>query len=162
MSDPRAELRIDGWRQGIRFAASHLVPHHPKCGHLHGHTYAVHCHLKGQVPENGMVVDFGIVKQVLREVSEGLDHRWMLPREPAHGSVSEQDGQVVYEVGDKRYRVPAEDVAFVDVPVVTAEFLAHHFADRLMKTVTWPDEVEAVEIGIDEGYGKGAWVSREP
>lgn len=160
--DPVAELAIDGWRQGIRFAASHMVPHHPKCGHLHGHTYAVNFRLRGTVPANGMIVDFGIVKEVLREAADELDHQWVLPREPADGAIRTEGDAVTYEVGEKAYRVPSADVTFIDVPVCTAEFLAHHFADRLMKQVEWPDQVTGFDVGIDEGYGKGAWASREP
>lgn len=160
MSDPVSELRIDGWRQGIRFAASHLVPEHPKCGHLHGHTYALSLELEGSVPENGMVMDFGIVKDELRSVSDELDHRWMLPREPAHGDLTVGEDEVTYAVDGKTYRVPRADVALVDVPVCTAEFLAEHIMQRLMKRVTWPSQVDRVAIGVDEGHGKGAWVER--
>jgi 6-pyruvoyltetrahydropterin/6-carboxytetrahydropterin synthase len=159
---PDAELAIDGWRQGIRFAASHVVPHHPKCGHLHGHTYSVSCKLEGEVPQDGMILDFGVVKDEIRELAEELDHRWMLPREPNSGEVTVEDGTVVYEVGDKRHVVPESDVAFVDIPVCTAEFLANMFADRLMKQVDFPDAVHEVQIGIDEGHGKGAWAKRTP
>jgi len=159
---PQAELSVDGWKQGIRFAASHVVPHHPKCGHLHGHTYAVSCRLSGSVPKSGMILDFGIVKDEIRRLTEELDHRWMLPREPRSGEVTVDQGTVVYEVGDKRYEVPEADVALVDAPVCTAEFLAQFFADRLVKEVDFPDEVVGIEIGVSEGHGKGAWVAREP
>lgn len=162
MAKRTSELSIDGWRQGLRFAASHVVPHHPKCGKLHGHTYAINCELEGTVPDNGMVLDFGIVKDELRALSEALDHQWMLPREPSHGEVHVEDGTVVYEVGGKRYRVPEEDVTLVDLPVATAENIAHYLADQLMKRVDLPDNVNWVRIGVDEGYGKGAWVTREP
>lgn len=162
VTDPTSELKIDGWRQGLRFAASHLVPTHPKCGHLHGHTYAISCELEGEVPENGMVMDFGIVKDELRAVSEELDHRWMLPREPRHGEVTVDDGIVTYEVDGKRYDVPESDVAWVDVPVCTAEFLAEHIIERLMKEVDWPPEVDRIAVGLDEGHGKGAWAERSP
>lgn len=162
MADPTAELIIDGWRQGIRFAASHLVPHHPKCGRLHGHTYAIHCRLEGPVPDNGMVLDFGVVKKALRAIGDELDHHWVLPRAPAEGTVTEEDDEVVYVVGEKTYRVPRADVCFVDVPVCTAEFLAHHVADRLVKDVAFPQGLTKVAVGVDEGYGKGAWVKRVP
>ncbi len=162
VSRPTAELSIDGWRQGIRFAASHIVPHHPKCGHLHGHTYAVSCKLEGSVPEDGMILDFGIVKDEIRRLCEDLDHSWMLPRDPDAGEIILEEERVIYEVGSKTYDVPAADVTFVDIPVCTAEFLANMFADRLMKQVEFPATVERVEIGIDEGHGKGAWVERSP
>jgi len=162
VSDPTAELSIDGWRQGLRFAASHVVPNHPKCGHLHGHTYAVDVELDGEVPPGGMIMDFGDVKEALRVVVDELDHRWVLPRDPEHGTVQVEDRRVVYEVDGKRWDVPASDVAFLDVPVATAEFLAHHVADAVLERVAFPGEVDRLRVGVDEGYGKGAWTSRSP
>ncbi len=161
MTRRTSTLSIDGWRQGLRFAASHVVPYHPKCGKLHGHTYAVNCELEGDVPDDGMVMDFGDVKDELRRLSDELDHQWMLPREPEHGDLTVDDDRVVYQVQGKRWDVPREDVMLVDLPVCTAENIAHYLADQITKTVAFPDTVTKIRIGVDEGYGKGAWVTRE-
>ena len=68
-------IRVDGWRSGIRFDAAHVIPHHPKCGRLHGHTYALHAEVHGDLdPRTGFVLDFGTVKQVLRDIADRLDH----------------------------------------------------------------------------------------
>lgn len=145
----------------MRFAASHVVPYHPKCGRLHGHTYAINCELEGTVPEDGMVMDFGDVKDALRSLSEELDHQWMLPRNPEHGVITTKENRVVYEVDGKRWDVPKEDVVLVDLPVCTAENIATYLADALLKRVDFPDNVSRFRIGVDEGYGKGAWATRE-
>ena len=51
------ELRIDGWRKGIRFSSAHITPEHKKCGRLHGHTYAVHLRMRGEQDDFGIVLE---------------------------------------------------------------------------------------------------------
>ncbi|MGB9372190.1 MAG: 6-carboxytetrahydropterin synthase, partial [Halobacteriota archaeon] len=34
-------IELDGWQAKLRFSACHFIPDHPKCGRLHGHTYAM-------------------------------------------------------------------------------------------------------------------------
>jgi 6-pyruvoyltetrahydropterin/6-carboxytetrahydropterin synthase len=54
------------------FDASHVIPGHPgKCGRLHGHTYRAQVWLRGPVGEDGMVVDFYDVKELI----DRWDHR---------------------------------------------------------------------------------------
>lgn len=53
---------------------AHFLPNHPKCGALHGHTYKIELTVDGQV-KSGMVIDFGDLKQALREVLSQYDHR---------------------------------------------------------------------------------------
>lgn len=58
------------------FAAAHFIKeYHGKCENLHGHNYKVFLYVEGDKPgKGGMLVDFGILKDVLRKVLKGLDH----------------------------------------------------------------------------------------
>lgn len=58
------------------FAAAHfLVNYHGKCENLHGHNYKVFLHMEGEnLDEGGMLCDFGILKQALKQVLKRLDH----------------------------------------------------------------------------------------
>ncbi|PIR55044.1 6-carboxytetrahydropterin synthase QueD [Candidatus Peregrinibacteria bacterium CG10_big_fil_rev_8_21_14_0_10_36_19] len=60
----------------FRFAASHfLTKYHGKCENLHGHNYKIIITIEGPVKEDGMVLDFKIVKEVVKEkVINILDH----------------------------------------------------------------------------------------
>lgn len=53
---------------------AHYLPGHPKCGALHGHTYKIELIVEGE-SRNGMVIDFGDLKAVMREVLQQYDHR---------------------------------------------------------------------------------------
>lgn len=56
-------------------AAHQLHKHHGKCKRLHGHTYSFTVFIEGRINENGMVIDFGELKQIVTQhVLDVLDH----------------------------------------------------------------------------------------
>lgn len=63
----------------FKFEAAHRLPRVPeghKCGHLHGHSYRVEIHVRGEVdPVSGMVIDFGEIKSAADPLVSRLDHR---------------------------------------------------------------------------------------
>jgi len=54
--------------------AAHMLPGHSKCSVLHGHTYKIELVIEGE-PEGGILLDFGEMKKILREVLIRYDHR---------------------------------------------------------------------------------------
>lgn len=154
------EIQVDGWRSGIRFDAAHIIPGHPKCGHLHGHTYALSARLVGDVAEQGFITDFGVVKDALRDLADHLDHRVLVQEEGPEVEVAERGDQVELQVGKKAYELPAEDVRLLPVEYTSAEELASYALDRVLEEADFPDHVDALEVGVDETYGKGARATR--
>ncbi|MBL4694419.1 6-carboxytetrahydropterin synthase QueD [Candidatus Gracilibacteria bacterium] len=60
----------------FRFAASHfLTKYHGKCENLHGHNYKIIVTIEGPVKEDGMVLDFKLLKEAVnKNVIDLLDH----------------------------------------------------------------------------------------
>jgi 6-pyruvoyltetrahydropterin/6-carboxytetrahydropterin synthase len=58
------------------FSAAHfLTRYHGKCERLHGHNYKVFVTAAGpELDDGGMLVDFGLLKGALRQVTMELDH----------------------------------------------------------------------------------------
>ena len=58
------------------FAAAHFLSHyHGKCEKLHGHNYRVRLWVRGDtLDEGGMAADFSLLKKILKEAAEALDH----------------------------------------------------------------------------------------
>jgi len=67
-------IELDGWQAKLRFSACHFIPNHPKCGNLHGHTYAMSVKIVGQQIDN-FVMDFEDLKRDIGEICEMLDHK---------------------------------------------------------------------------------------
>ena len=61
----------------FNFEAAHfLTKYHGKCEHLHGHSYRLWVTVEGKVQENGMILDFGFLKKIVKErVIDKFDHR---------------------------------------------------------------------------------------
>ncbi len=58
-------------------ASAHFIPGYPgKCKDLHGHTWKVEVFIKSEtLDELGMVADFAVVKQKLKDYLMELDHK---------------------------------------------------------------------------------------
>ncbi len=155
------QIRVDGWKSAIRFDAAHVIPHHPKCGRLHGHTYALHAHVEGRPdPTTGIILDFSDVKKALKQIADRLDHHVLVQTKSQELVVEQQAEGVGMRIGEKRYVIPYPDAILLPIAYTTAEGLAEYVADELVAAVDWPDTVDRIEIGIDETYGKGAWTAR--
>ena len=63
------------------FDSAHFLPMVPethKCRETHGHTYKLTVFIKGAVhPESGWVIDFGDLKNVINEVVDQVDHKFL-------------------------------------------------------------------------------------
>ena len=63
------------------FEAAHRLPHVPdghKCARLHGHSYRLEVHIRGDVdPTMGWIMDFGDLKAAVNPVIADLDHYYL-------------------------------------------------------------------------------------
>jgi 6-pyruvoyltetrahydropterin/6-carboxytetrahydropterin synthase len=61
------------------FPAGHsLRNYHGKCENVHGHNYRVCVTVQGSdLDENGLLVDFAVVKKLVRAVKDRLDHQYL-------------------------------------------------------------------------------------
>jgi len=57
-------------------AAHFLTRYHGACERMHGHTYRLRVTVEGDVQENGLVIDFAILKKIVKDmVLDKLDHQ---------------------------------------------------------------------------------------
>lgn len=63
------------------FEAAHRLPNVPpdhKCYRLHGHSFRVELHVRGDVGvETGWVMDFGDIKKAFQPFYDQLDHQYL-------------------------------------------------------------------------------------
>jgi 6-pyruvoyltetrahydropterin/6-carboxytetrahydropterin synthase len=90
------------------FAAAHsLRDYKGKCEHTHGHNYIVEAFFRSEkLGPDGLAVDFTILKDALKKVLDGLDHKHL-----------------------------NEDVAFFRKNNTSAENIARHIYQALKKSV---------------------------
>ena len=64
------------WEMGHR-----LPEHFGKCKNIHGHSYKMLVEIEGDVMENGMVMDYYHLKDVIEPLVEKMDHAFLVYHE---------------------------------------------------------------------------------
>jgi len=109
----------------------------------------------------GILMDFRIIKNTLREIIEEIDHHVIIPTEGKFEVERGREVEVKYE--GKRYIFPEEDCIFLPIYSSSAENLASYILQEFIKRagIEGKGNIRKVEIGVDEGRGQGAWAKWE-
>ena len=117
------------------FEASHQLPNHEgQCHSLHGHSYKLEVYARGEIksitdeegdlnhdPEQGMVVDFGRISQVVKtQIMPLVDHKHL----------------------NDRFLVPTAELVAVWILEVLSQYNMSVFKVRLWETETCYAEVQ--------------------
>jgi 6-pyruvoyltetrahydropterin/6-carboxytetrahydropterin synthase len=151
---------IDGWKNNIRFSSAHIIPEYEKCGRLHGHTYAIHAKIYGKPDNKGIIVDFSVLKTVLKTIINELDHRILIPEKSSVTKIEKTDEEITINSLGKHYVFPLNDCVLLPIDSTSAENLSQYILDRVIKEIPLSKQIEGIEIGVDEGYGQGARISK--
>jgi len=85
----------------FQIEAAHRLPAVPpghKCARLHGHSFRIEVHLRGEVdPVFGWVMDFADVKRAFAPVFEALDHRYLNDIEGLENPTSENLARWIWQ-----------------------------------------------------------------
>ncbi len=147
-------------KEYLTFSAAHfitIIGH--QCERLHGHNYRLGVTVTGSVDtETGFVVDFGVIKQVVRPLIEALDHRVLLPTLNPKIRHRTADGQLLVEYrGAHRFTFPVGDVALVPVTDTTAELLAEFFARQVGQALGREGaDLGELRVEVEESVGQSA------
>jgi len=154
-------ITIDGWRSNIRFSSAHIIPEYEKCGRLHGHTYAVHAKITGKPDEKGIIMDFTAFKKVLRDIVNDLDHRVLVPEKSKVAIIKKGKNNVNINSLGKNYEIPTKDCVFLPIKSTSAENLSSYILNELINSELLTKNIKEIEIGVDEGFGQGARISKK-
>lgn len=138
----------------IEIDAGHRVPYHDsQCRHLHGHRWKIVAHVASpelvapdpKRPDSGMVVDFGVIKQVLmREIHDHFDHRLILWKEDPLLKPSRfhpfQEALKLANISDSIRVVPV---------IPTSEGLAEYWAGLVQQSPALRDDAHFRLVQLD-------------
>ncbi len=97
---------MDEWLiyKEFRFEAAHKLPHHDgKCRRLHGHSWVGRVYVKGNHliedgPNQGMIIDYGDIKQYLKPLLDKyLDHYYLNETTGLENPTSEAVAMWIFE-----------------------------------------------------------------
>lgn len=156
-------IEIDGWMAKLRFSACHFIPNHPKCGCLHGHTYAVSVRIEGD-QQGEFIIDFETVKGIVNRICDRLDHRVLIAEKDPRLLITKNDSVSIEIIeSKKKYVLPLEDIMFLPTKSVSAEDLCKYFTLNLAKALELgkADNITKIHVRVDEGIGQGAGCEHE-
>lgn len=119
---------------------------------LIGESDIVDVALKGELNDDAMIFDFGLIKRQIKTVlDDKIDHRLLVPISHPNLVCAEHSGQreVIQYLGDDeilKYSAPACAVAWFPTAEITRSFLAHQCAELIQATL--PDNIVKVEVNL--------------
>lgn len=143
------EIIVDG--PAFKFSSAHFVIGHEKCERLHGHNYTLRVEIRGDVDDQGFVVDFCAVKQALKKVIDALDHQTLIPGAHPGIAINPDAGANVNFRFDgtngveKVYSIPRSDARILPLKAITCELLAEYIHGKLQKEFAYHEV--AVQVG---------------
>ena len=150
---------IDIYKEYFKFSAAHfLIFPNGEAERLHGHNYRVTVEIESDLTEHGLVLDFKLVKPVVRELCDELDERFLVPGEHpvlTHRELDAESTEVRYR--DKRYVIPSEDVLVLPINNSSSENLAAWFGRELMARLAQRFaglEVRRMRVAVEETPGQ--------
>ena len=158
---PCGEYRVSVTKDYLVFASAHFVTFAGhRCEGLHGHNYRARVTVEGALDEESwLVLDFVVLKRIMRRLCEEIDHKVLLPLENPKLQVAEagESVTVAYE-GKPRYVFPRIDCALLPVPNTTVEMIARLLTDRLRRELEAKGArgLTAIEMEIEENFGQSA------
>ena len=131
----RGEFRVSVAKDYLVFASAHFITFAGhRCEGLHGHNYRVRVTVEGALDQDTwFVFDFVVLKRLMKELCDEIDHKVLLPLENPKIQVTEEGDAVMVAVeGTLRYRFPRSDCSLLPVPNTTVEMLAELLAGRCL------------------------------
>ncbi len=139
-----------------RFEAAHRLMDHPgACRYLHGHSYKLEVTVKGPINPDGMVVDFGVLSDAVKNIlNMSSDHHTAFD----HATILKDTDPLVDWLlkGIQDKKIP--NMRIISLPShPTAEFMAGHFAvlvqgklDEFCENYTPGDWLRVVRVRLWE------------
>jgi 6-pyruvoyl-tetrahydropterin synthase len=133
---------------------------HPVRGMV-GESWILSIELCGRLNEQGMLFDFGEVKNTLRNVAEQfMDHKLVVPDDLPDLAVELSENRVFisyqFKTGQKiELATPLDAIAFVPLQSVSREAMEALLCEQLQTVV--PDNVVAVSVSLEEEQIRGAY-----
>ena len=141
------------------FCSGHFITYHgDECERLHGHNYRVAAEVEAALDANHYVFDFIALKNIMRALTDELDHYMLVPTKSKLIAVEHQGEKVRLRFRDKEWVFPKEDCVLLPIENTTAELLARYLATRLREELKTKHQFvpEVVRMEVEESFGQVA------
>ena len=155
-------FKVSVAKEYLSFSSAHFITlagH--QCESLHGHNYRVGVTVEGDVdPECAFVVDFAVLKRIVRPYVQAMDHRVLLPTRNSKLELREEGERLLVNYqGNPRFVFPASNCALLPITNTTAEMLAAYLAERIREDLgnEGLGHLETLEVEVEESAGQSGY-----
>jgi 6-pyruvoyltetrahydropterin/6-carboxytetrahydropterin synthase len=146
-------------KEYFKFSAAHfLIFPDGSSERLHGHNYRVRVEIEASLTRHGLVLDFKMVKPVIRELLDSLDEHWLVPgAHPTLTHTQRPDGVTEVRYRGLYYAAPTEDVIVLPINNTSSENLAQWTARELKSRLAQRFEdldVRRLRVAVEETSGQ--------
>jgi 6-pyruvoyltetrahydropterin/6-carboxytetrahydropterin synthase len=161
MNFVNSDFRISVSKDYLVFSSAHFITFKGhQCEALHGHNYRVGVRAEGTIDDECLfVVDFSIIKKLVRKFVDQIDHKVLLPTRNPKLTITEQGERVhVAYFGTPTYIFPKTDCAMLPIENTTAELLARYLAGQVREELSREGiaNLSLLELEVEENFGQSA------
>ncbi|HET7599379.1 MAG TPA: 6-carboxytetrahydropterin synthase [Gemmatimonadales bacterium] len=154
-------FRVEVSKDYLVFASAHFITFRGhQCESLHGHNYRVGVAVEGSVDDECLfVLDFSVLKRIVRRLVDEIDHKVLLPTLNPKLSYHEEDGMLrVDYFGKPTYVFPRGDCALLPIRNSTAEMLAEYLGTAVREQLARDGyrHLTRLELEVEENFGQSA------
>jgi 6-pyruvoyltetrahydropterin/6-carboxytetrahydropterin synthase len=143
------------------FCSGHFITYDgDHCERLHGHNYRVAVEIEDELDTNHYVFDFIALKDLMRALTDELDHRMLLPTRSSLIQLHEDGPNLVARYRDRYWSFPRDECVLLPIANTTAELLADYLAGRLRQAMTNQGTAipRQIRVEVEESFGQSAIV----
>jgi len=157
----QSKFRVEVSKDYLVFASAHFITFKGhQCESLHGHNYRVGVAVEGKVDAECLfVLDFSVLKRIVRKLVDEIDHKVLLPSlNPKLSFRHEGEMLGVDYFGKPTYLFPRSDCALLPIPNSTAEMLAQYLGMAVREELVKDghSHLTLLELEVEENYGQSA------
>jgi 6-pyruvoyltetrahydropterin/6-carboxytetrahydropterin synthase len=150
--------------EGLQFDAAHFETFGDNTEPLHGHSYQVAAEVEGELTPDSLVLDFVLLKTIIRGLCKQLDHRFLLQEASRKLEIEAVDAS--WKIRTRTglgYVFPKQDVAVLPIDNSSAERLSEWMSANLWQALEerGVNQIRAVTLEVYEGPGQRASHRRE-
>lgn len=149
-------------KQYLHFCAAHFVIFDAENREaIHGHNYYVTADFFGEKMTDGKLIDISLIKPVIREFCDELDHLMILPEKNKFIKIESSKENILVKHHKSSFSFPKEEVLLLPLENTTMECMAEYLAEKLIDHVVKLSNgnVSSFEIIIQETLGqRGSYI----
>ncbi len=153
-----ALFKVRLYREDLNFSAGHVSIYGDEMEGQHGHNYQLSIEFEGTAGQEGLVIDFRTVKQILRRIIDQLNHHTLVPTLHPRLNIERREQATRISFGEQHLEFPTDHLVFLELPNLTSEMLAWYVFQSLTRQLP-PEELarlHSIRVEVVESPGQSA------